>query len=87
MVITPSITSPEIAIIQKVSVRTIERDFDWLKDRGIIRGKNLGLMVGGLLVDRQLFDPNLALKVIETPEMSKIGRGDVLCPILDWVAL
>ena len=32
----PSITIPEIAIIQKVSTRTIERDFDWLKDRGII---------------------------------------------------
>ena len=32
----PSITIPEIAIIQKVSARTIERDFDWLKDRGII---------------------------------------------------
>lgn len=32
----PSLTIPEIAIIQKVSARTIERDFDWLKDRGII---------------------------------------------------
>lgn len=32
----PSITIPEIAIIQKVSTRTIERDLDWLKDRGII---------------------------------------------------
>ena len=32
----PAITIPEIAIIQKVSARTIERDFDWLKDRGII---------------------------------------------------
>ena len=32
----PAITIPEIAIIQKVSTRTIERDFDWLKDRGII---------------------------------------------------
>ena len=32
----PSLTIPEIAIIQKVSTRTIERDFDWLKDRGII---------------------------------------------------
>ena len=32
----PSITIPEIAIIQNVSARTIERDFDWLKDRGII---------------------------------------------------
>ena len=32
----PSITIPEIAIIQKVSARTIERDFDWLKDKGII---------------------------------------------------
>ena len=32
----PFITIPEIAIIQKVSARTIERDFDWLKDKGII---------------------------------------------------
>ena len=32
----PAITIPEIAIIQKVSTRTIERDLDWLKDRGII---------------------------------------------------
>ena len=32
----PSITIPEIAIIQKVSTRTIERDLDWLKDSGII---------------------------------------------------
>ena len=32
----PSLTIPEIAIIQKVSTRTIERDFDWLKDRGVI---------------------------------------------------
>ena len=32
----PSITIPEIAIMQKVSARTIERDFDWLKDRGIV---------------------------------------------------
>ena len=32
----PAITIPEIAIIQKVSARTIERDFDWLKDKGII---------------------------------------------------
>ena len=32
----PSITIPEITIIQKVSTRTIERDLDWLKDRGII---------------------------------------------------
>lgn len=32
----PSITASEIAIIQNVSARTIERDFDWLKDKGII---------------------------------------------------
>ena len=32
----PSITVSEIAIIQNVSARTIERDFDWLKDKGII---------------------------------------------------
>ena len=32
----PAITIPEIAIIQKVSARTIERDFDWLEDKGII---------------------------------------------------
>ena len=32
----PSITIPELAIMQKVSARTIERVFDWLKDRGII---------------------------------------------------
>ena len=32
----PTITIPEIAIIQKVSARTIERDFDWLEDKGII---------------------------------------------------
>ena len=31
-----TITIPEIAIIQKVSARTMERDFDWLKDKGII---------------------------------------------------
>ena len=34
--INPSISASEIAIILKVSARTIERDFDWLKDRGII---------------------------------------------------
>ena len=32
----PSISASEIAIILKVSARTIEQDFDWLKDRGII---------------------------------------------------
>ena len=32
----PSITIPEIAIIQKISTYTIEIDFDWVKDRGII---------------------------------------------------
>ena len=32
----PSITISEIAIVQKVSSRTIERDLDWLKGRGLV---------------------------------------------------
>ena len=56
----PSISASEIAIILKVSARTIERDFDWLKDRGIIvregSGKVLGLMADGLLWKNQMMD-------------------------------
>ena len=52
----PSLTIPEIAIIQKVSTRTIERDFDWLKNRGVIVREGSGLMADGLLWKNQMMD-------------------------------
>lgn len=32
----PEMTAAEIVLIQNVSARTIERDIDWLKSKGII---------------------------------------------------
>lgn len=52
----PSISASEIAIILKVSARTIEQDFDWLKDRGIIVREGSRSDGRWIVVENQMMD-------------------------------
>ena len=51
----PSVSASEIGLILNVSARTIERDFDWLKDRGYLMRE--GADFGGKWIILKEFEP------------------------------